>query len=94
MNNQAPAALILGGTGRTGSLLAADLTRAGIVTRTASRHGADVRFDWDDRATHANALSGVDRLYLVPPSCAWNTPPRSPTSWTSPRPRGYATSPS
>ena len=67
MSNQAPAALILGGTGRTGSLLAADLTRAGIVTRTASRHGADVRFDWDDRATHANALSGVDRLYLVTP---------------------------
>ena len=67
MSSEAPTALILGGTGRTGSLLAGKLTRRGIATRTASRRGADVRFDWDDPATHADALAGVDRLYLVAP---------------------------
>jgi uncharacterized protein YbjT (DUF2867 family) len=67
MNSEAPTALILGGTGRTGSLLAGKLARRGIVTRTAARRGADVRFDWDDPATHADALAGVDRLYVVTP---------------------------
>ncbi|OIJ85800.1 NmrA family protein [Streptomyces sp. MUSC 14] len=68
MNNKAPTALILGGTGRTGSLLADLLARRGIITRTAARSGADVRFDWDDPATHAVALAGADRLYLVTPT--------------------------
>ncbi|WP_405148748.1 NmrA family NAD(P)-binding protein [Sphaerisporangium sp. NBC_01403] len=67
MSNEAPTALILGGTGRTGSLLAGKLPRRGIATRTAARRGADIRFDWDDPATHADALAGVDRLYLVTP---------------------------
>jgi uncharacterized protein YbjT (DUF2867 family) len=67
MSNETPTALILGGTGRTGSLVARKLARRGIAARTASRHGADVRFDWDDLATHADALTGVDRLYLVTP---------------------------
>ncbi|MFJ3307267.1 NmrA family NAD(P)-binding protein [Streptomyces sp. NPDC086549] len=67
MSNEAPTALILGGTGRSGSLLAGKLAQGGIATRTASRRGADVRFDWDDPATHADALAGVDRLYLVTP---------------------------
>ncbi|MFJ8390905.1 NmrA family NAD(P)-binding protein [Streptomyces sp. NPDC094438] len=60
-------ALILGGTGRTGSLLAKKLTERGLGTRTAARHGADVHFDWDDPATHPGALTGVGRLYLVTP---------------------------
>ncbi|MFJ3825541.1 NmrA family NAD(P)-binding protein [Streptomyces nodosus] len=67
MNKEAPTALVLGGTGRTGSLLAGALARRGITPRTASRRGADVRFDWDDPATHPDALAGVDRLYLVTP---------------------------
>jgi uncharacterized protein YbjT (DUF2867 family) len=67
MSNEAPIALILGGTGRTGSLLAGKLARRGIATRAAARRGAGVRFDWDDPATHADALAGVDRLYLVTP---------------------------
>jgi uncharacterized protein YbjT (DUF2867 family) len=67
MSNEVPTALILGGTGRTGSLLAGRLARREIATRTAARSGADVRFDWDDPATHADALTGVDRLYLVTP---------------------------
>ncbi|MFB7444359.1 NmrA family NAD(P)-binding protein [Streptomyces mirabilis] len=68
MDNEAPTALILGGTGRTGSLLADGLAQRGITPRTAARSGADVRFDWDDPATHADALAGVDRLYLVTPT--------------------------
>lgn len=68
MNNEASTALILGGTGRSGSLLAEALAPRGVVTRSAARSGADVRFDWDDPATHAPALAGVDRLYLVTPT--------------------------
>ncbi|MFF4505696.1 NmrA family NAD(P)-binding protein [Streptomyces sp. NPDC001401] len=68
MNNEASTTLILGGTGRTGSLLADALARRGSATRTAARSGADVRFDWDDPATHAAALAGADRLYLVTPT--------------------------
>jgi uncharacterized protein YbjT (DUF2867 family) len=59
--------LVLGGTGRTGTLLANLLTERGLSVRTAARHGADAPFDWDDPATHAGVLSGVDRLYLVTP---------------------------
>jgi uncharacterized protein YbjT (DUF2867 family) len=85
MNNQAPTALILGGTGRTGSRMAGNLARRGISTRTAARRGADVRFDWDDPATHGDALAGVDRLYLVTRCCVSPTPTGSPASWTWPR---------
>ena len=60
-------ALVLAGTGKTGSRLAAKLARLGLNTRTAARNGADVRFDWDDATTHRPALQGVDRLYLVAP---------------------------
>lgn len=67
MNNETATALILGGTGRTGSLLTARLSSGGIRTRTAARHAADVRFDWDDPSSYADALAGVDRLYLVTP---------------------------
>jgi uncharacterized protein YbjT (DUF2867 family) len=67
MSTDASTALILGGTGRTGSLVAEKLGPRGIITRTAARRGADVRFDWDDPTTHADALTGVDRLYLVTP---------------------------
>jgi uncharacterized protein YbjT (DUF2867 family) len=59
--------LILGGTGRTGSLVASTLTERGQSTRTAARTGADVAFDWDDPATYSAALDSVDRLYLVTP---------------------------
>jgi uncharacterized protein YbjT (DUF2867 family) len=59
--------LVLGGTGRTGTLLANLLAERGASVRTAARHGADAPFDWDDPATHADILTGVDRLYLVTP---------------------------
>jgi uncharacterized protein YbjT (DUF2867 family) len=67
MNGSPQTALVLGGTGRTGSLVARKLTERGLATRTAARHGAGVLFDWDDPATHPGALDGVDRLYLVTP---------------------------
>jgi uncharacterized protein YbjT (DUF2867 family) len=67
MTNETSTTLILGGTGRTGSLLADKLTRHGVAARTAARRRADVRFDWDDQATHAPALASADRLYLVTP---------------------------
>ncbi|MCU1493792.1 MAG: NmrA family protein [Acidimicrobiaceae bacterium] len=59
--------LVLGGTGKTGTRVASRLTRLGLSVRTAARQGADVRFDWDDPATHRNALEGADRVYLVAP---------------------------
>ena len=67
MTNESRTALILGGTGRTGSLLADKLTRHGVAARTAARSRADIRFDWDDPATYAPALADADRLYLVTP---------------------------
>ncbi|MBG6054413.1 uncharacterized protein YbjT (DUF2867 family) [Salinibacterium sp. CAN_S4] len=60
--------LILGGTGKTGRRIARILREANTPVRTAARSGADVSFDWDDTATHANALLGVDRMYVVPPA--------------------------
>ena len=59
--------LVLAGTGKTGSRLAAKLAKLGLSVRTAARHGADVHFDWDDATTHRAALQGIDRLYLVAP---------------------------
>jgi len=59
--------LVLGGTGRTGRLVARGLAERGFAVRTAARHGADVTFDWDDPTTHRPALAGVDRVYLVTP---------------------------
>jgi uncharacterized protein YbjT (DUF2867 family) len=59
--------LVLGGTGKTGSRVARKLTKLGLSVRTAAPNGADVRFDWDDPATHSPALADVDRVYLVAP---------------------------
>ncbi len=67
MTDTPKATLVLGGTGRTGSLVAKNLAERGMGARTAARNGANVRFDWDDPATYRSALDGVDRLYLVTP---------------------------
>jgi len=48
-------------------LVAKKLDERGLSARTASRQSADVRFDWDNPATHGPALAGVDRIYLVTP---------------------------
>jgi uncharacterized protein YbjT (DUF2867 family) len=60
------AVLVTGASGTTGSRVAARLAARGIAVRAAGRSGA-VRFDWYDPETHAGALAGVDRMYLVPP---------------------------
>ncbi len=67
MRNSPKITLVLGGTGSTGSLVARKLAQRGLSARTASRHGADAPFDWDNPATHGPALAGVDRIYLVTP---------------------------
>lgn len=65
--------LVIGATGTTGSHTAARLTAAGHRVRAASRRATPVTgtepvpFDWYDPASHAAALDGVDRVYLVPP---------------------------
>ena len=67
MTDASNTVLVLGGTGKTGKRVASRLTGSGHSVRTAARHGADARFDWDDPATHRTAVEGVDRIYLVPP---------------------------
>ncbi|WP_285549352.1 NAD(P)H-binding protein [Streptomyces lavendulae] len=65
--------LVIGATGTTGSRICAQLTAAGHAVRAAGRRatpvpGAEaVAFDWYDPATHAAALAGTDRVYVVPP---------------------------
>jgi uncharacterized protein YbjT (DUF2867 family) len=67
MTDASKTILVLGGTGKTGTRVASRMTALGHSVRTAARHGADTRFDWDDPATHRVAVYGVDRLYLVAP---------------------------
>ncbi|MEE1938995.1 NAD(P)H-binding protein [Streptomyces sp. TRM 70361] len=65
--------LVTGASGNTGAPLTALLTARGAPVRTATRRAAPpggaehVRFDWADPATHAPALAGADRVYLVAP---------------------------
>ena len=67
MPTSEPTALVLGGTGTTGSRVATKLGQLGLSVRTAARHSADVRFDWNDKTTYRPALEGVDRVYLMTP---------------------------
>jgi uncharacterized protein YbjT (DUF2867 family) len=65
--------LVIGATGTTGGRTAAQLTAAGHRVKAASRRGTPVAgaepvpFDWHDPVTHAAALAGADRVYLIPP---------------------------
>ncbi|MEU4178738.1 NmrA family NAD(P)-binding protein [Streptomyces sp. NPDC026589] len=65
--------LVIGATGTTGSRTTARLSASGHRVRAASRRAADVpgaqsvAFDWYEPATHAAALDGADRVYLIPP---------------------------
>ncbi len=55
--------LVLGGTGKTGSRVAARLEARGIPARIGSR-SADPPFDWEDRSTWAPVLDGVRSVYI------------------------------
>ncbi|MEV7092361.1 NAD(P)H-binding protein [Amycolatopsis sp. NPDC051045] len=62
--------LVLGGTGTTGRRVVAGLRAAGVTPRAATRRPREpgqVRFEWTDRATHADALRGASAVYLVAP---------------------------
>src|SRR5258708_1477300 len=67
MTNANNTILVLGGTGKTGSRIAARLTDLGLPVRTAARDGGDVHFEWDDPGTHQQALDGANRVYLMAP---------------------------
>jgi len=56
--------LVLGGTGKTGRRVVERLRTAGVPVRVGSRSGQP-RFDWDDPATWAPVLRGVDAAYLA-----------------------------
>lgn len=63
--------LVTGGTGKTGQMVAKQLARRGIGTRIATRNPAatdQVRFEWNDPATHGPALEGTGAVYLVAPT--------------------------
>lgn len=65
--------LVIGATGTTGSRVASQLAAGGHRVKAAGRRATAVagaravRFDWTDPTTFDEALSGTDRVYLVPP---------------------------
>lgn len=56
--------LIVGGTGKTGRRVAERLEARGLPVRIGSRSG-EPPFDWEDQATWAPALVGVEAVYLT-----------------------------
>ncbi|MEQ9300086.1 MAG: NmrA family NAD(P)-binding protein [Cyclobacteriaceae bacterium] len=56
--------LVIGGTGKTGRRVVEGLKQLNHNVRIGSR-GGDPAFDWDDPATYAPALKGMDRAYIV-----------------------------
>jgi ergot alkaloid biosynthesis protein len=71
--------LLIGGTGKTGRRLAAQLHERGIGVRVATRNpnstGDGCRFDWNDSATWSSMLHGITAAYLVPPPGMIDTTP-------------------
>jgi uncharacterized protein YbjT (DUF2867 family) len=55
--------LVVGGTGKTGRRVVAELERRGVPARIGSR-SAHPAFDWDDRASWAPVLDGVRAAYI------------------------------
>ena len=55
---------IAGGTGKTGRRVAERLTANGIPVRIGSRQAAPA-FDWNDRTTWADAVSGAGAAYIT-----------------------------
>ncbi|MFJ1459034.1 NAD(P)H-binding protein [Nocardia sp. N2S4-5] len=64
MTNSNNTVLVLGGTGKTGSRVAAQLRERSIPVRLGSR-SAQPPFDWNDRTTWSAALAGVSAVYIA-----------------------------
>ncbi|WP_433157820.1 NAD(P)H-binding protein [Kribbella sp. CA-247076] len=58
--------LVLGATGKTGRRVVARLRDRGVNVRAASR-SSETRFDWADRSTWADAVRGIEVVYLIAP---------------------------
>lgn len=56
--------LVIGGTGKTGRRVVENLSARGHQVRVGTRSNSPA-FDWDDPATFAPALKGMDRAYIV-----------------------------
>lgn len=56
--------LVLGGTGKTGRRIIERLNKLGKSYRIGSRN-ASIPFDWEEPATWAQALAGIDTLYIT-----------------------------
>jgi uncharacterized protein YbjT (DUF2867 family) len=61
--NSGPVTLVVGGTGQSGSRVAARLSGRGVPVRIAAR-STRPRFDWQDDTTWAPALDGVTAAFL------------------------------
>lgn len=55
-------ALVLGGTVRTGAIVARKFVERELNARTASRRGADLVFDWDDPSTTSSIMPREPRF--------------------------------
>ena len=64
MSTKTQTTLVIGGSGKTGRRVANRLIAAGHPVRAAARSG-ETRFDWQDQATWAPALSGVEAAYIT-----------------------------
>ncbi|MEZ4749028.1 MAG: NAD(P)H-binding protein [Calditrichia bacterium] len=56
--------LVIGGTGKTGRKVVERLTDRGISVRVGSRN-ATPAFDWNDPSTWADALNGINAVYIT-----------------------------
>jgi uncharacterized protein YbjT (DUF2867 family) len=63
MTHDTKPTLVLGATGKTGRRIIERLRARGVPTRVGSRSGQPP-FDWEDPATWAPALEGVDSAYI------------------------------
>jgi uncharacterized protein YbjT (DUF2867 family) len=57
--------LVLGGTGKVGRRVVAQLEELGYDARAASRR-SNTRFDWNDQSTWADALAGAGGVFIMP----------------------------
>jgi uncharacterized protein YbjT (DUF2867 family) len=63
-NTRNETVLVTGASGKTGRQVAESAKAAGFAVRAASR-SSEVRFDWYDSSTWAEALRGADAAYLA-----------------------------